>query len=137
MAIWKKKLKIKSKPWGSENRSSNAFHFGAKVIHLKKGHRTSLKRVNTKNQTFMCISGLVKVQAPEESEFSESCEFILHEGEELFVEKGNAFRLEALQDSVLIEISDHSKVENLQGIDMIEDDYGRKGIHPGIVNLKI
>lgn len=137
MAVWKRKITKKKKPWGYEDRYGATFNMGAKVIHLKEGHRTSLKKMTSKNQIYICVSGLVKVDCPEEKEFAENFEIIVQPGEQICITKGSAFRLEGLKDSVLVEISDSGVPEALQGMVMLEDDYGRKGIHPGIVNFKL
>lgn len=137
MGIWKRKNTKKDKPWGHEFRSENSFNASAKIIHIKEGHRTSLKRMKTKNQIFLMVSGLVKVHAPDESEFTENFEFVIQSGESIMVSKGSTFRLEGLKDSILVEISDNGRSESLQGVEMLEDDYGRLGIHPGIVNFKV
>jgi len=135
MAVWKRKLVRKDKPWGHEDRSSQSFGSTSKIIHLKEGHRTSLKKMKTKNMTIICLVGLVRVTCPEEKEFTDEGFFMLSPGDQILIEHGSPFRLEALKDSVLLEITDSTKGEFLQGIEMLEDDYGRKGIHPGIVNF--
>jgi mannose-6-phosphate isomerase-like protein (cupin superfamily) len=137
MAIWKNTSRLKNKPWGHEDRFQPRGQTGVKMIHLKEGHRTSLKKLKSKNQIYICVAGLVKVDAPNETEFTDDGTFTLRPGDQLTIEKNNPYRLEGLKDSILIEITDHSSYEALQGIEMIEDDYGRKGIHPSLVNFRI
>lgn len=137
MPVWKRKIIKKAKPWGHEDRYGSMFNVGAKVIHIKEGHRTSLKKMTTKNQIYICVSGLVKAYCPEETELTENFEIVIKPGDQICVTKGTAYRLEGLKDSILVEISDSGVPQVLQGIEMLDDDYGRKGVHPKIVNFKV
>ena len=134
MSIWKSKEAVKEKPWGQETRFSSPFGMGGKKISMKQGHRNSLKYYRMKNQLLYCLSGQVKVVAPKESEFGENCcegngnYFNLEAGEFILIQSENPYRLEAITDCELIEVTAGPSFGMRQGLVMLEDDYGRLDI---------
>ena len=131
MSIWKNKESFHEKPWGHETRFSSPFGMGGKKIHIKKGHRNSLKYYKMKNQLLYCLTGEVKVHAPNESEFGQVCcgkqgnYFHLCPGEFILIQNENAYRLEAVTDCELLEVTSGQNCNERQGLIMIADDYGR------------
>lgn len=125
MSVWKSKPTYKNKPWGSEIRWSSPFSIGGKLLNIDKGHRTSLKYYEKKNQCLFVLNGRVLIHAPEEIEFGQKQ--ILEIGDVLMIQAGSPYRIEGLEDSVLIEVTQQYSADlPRQGIVMLEDDYGRK-----------
>ena len=122
---------ICEKPWGHETRFSSPFGMGGKKIFIRKGHRNSLKYYRMKNQLLYCLSGQVKVLAPNENEFGEKCctsegnYFNLNAGDYILIQCENPYRLEAVTDCELIEVTAGQSHGLRQGLVMLEDDYGR------------
>lgn len=125
-SIWNSKSSLVKKPWGSERRWTGLF--SGKEIYIKKGNRTSLKFNKTKNEVLFLQSGELFVEFANEQHFkdhikspSKSC--ILSEGDILNVQAGCPYRLSAVKDCVLFEISDGTPTEEKV---VIDDDYGRE-----------
>ena len=131
MSIWKNEEYIKEKPWGYESRFGSPFGMGGKRIVINKGHRNSLKYYKMKNQLLFCLSGKVKVHAPDEHEFGiksvdgKGNYFILSPGEYILIQSENPYRLEAVTNCELIEVTGGVNAGVRQGIVMLDDDYGR------------
>ncbi len=128
MSIWKKRCDETKKPWGTIIDIPTPFGMNGKIIHIDAGKRTSLKYYKHKNQALYCYSGYVKVHAPNEYEFgdditpSEGATFRLKPGSLILIQASDVYRVEALEDSVLVEV--------LLGVHsddfvMLADDYGR------------
>jgi len=134
MSIWKNKEYIKEKPWGHESRFNSPFGMGGKRIIIKGGHRNSLKYYKMKNQLLYCLKGHVKVHAPNEKEFGEESKegegnyFILDPGEYILIQNANPYRLEAITDCELLEVTSGLTHDLRQGLVMLDDDYGRLDI---------
>jgi len=131
MSIWKSKEAIYEKPWGHETRFVSPFGMGGKKIAMNKGARNSLKYYRMKNQLLYCLSGIVKVHAPKELEFGTKCcdgegnYFELNSGDFILIQCENPYRLEAITDCELIEVTAGPNAGLRQGLVMLEDDYGR------------
>ena len=95
---------------------------------MNKGQRNSLKYYKQMNQCLYCYSGKVQVIAPNEKEFGDTKNFesgaifILEPGQVILIEAGDPYRIEAKEDSVLIEVLQGRSSSDFV---MIEDDYGR------------
>lgn len=128
MSIWKTRSTYKDKPWGSEVRWTSPFSMGGKLLNIERGQRTSLKYYQKKNQCLFLLTGNVIVHAPNELEFGEVQN--LKPGDVIIIQAESVYRIEALEDSVLIEVTQqYSSGLPKQGIVMLEDDYGRMGNH--------
>lgn len=128
MSIWKNTEIKHEKPWGFETRWGSPFGMGGKLIHIHKGHRTSLKYYKMKNQLLYCLHGNVKIHAPDEREFGIRCcegkgnYFSLEPGDYILIQSENPYRVEALVDAVMVEV-----VSGMDGpVTVLADDYGRK-----------
>ena len=130
MSIWKKPKSAKiDKPWGYEHVIGSPFSMGAKVINLRADCRTSLKYYQNLNQLIFVYDGKVMVHAPNEKEFgdikTDQCNYFeLNVGDSLLIQAENPYRIEALQDSVLIEVLGGRRHFDNDAV-MLEDDYGR------------
>ena len=124
-SIWKGRSRVKEKPWGTERVWGGLF--SGKEIRSKKGHRTSLKFNNRKNEILWLQSGSLFVECADEQHFSDHVKspvrtYTLGSGDFLNVQAGCPYRLSALEDCVLFEISDTGTESKF----VIDDDYGRK-----------
>ena len=131
MSIWKSTESKHKKPWGHETRFSSPFGMGGKKIFIQKGHRNSLKYYRMKNQLLYCLKGEVRVLAPKENEFGEDCcdnsgnYFNLQAGDYILIQSENPYRLEAITDCELLEVTAGPSFGMRQGLVMLDDDYGR------------
>ena len=129
-SIWQGKSKVSEKPWGSERVWSGLF--SGKEIKIKKGHRTSLKFNSRKNEVLWLQTGELHVEFADERHFIDHIEHpvqtcILRSGDVLNVQAGCPYRLSALKDCVLFEITDTLTEDKV----VIDDDYGRETIDEG------
>tara|TARA_B100000085_G_C18344713_1_gene431823 strand:+ start:274 stop:711 length:438 start_codon:yes stop_codon:yes gene_type:complete len=122
---WPGRSHRNDKPWGYEREWTGIFH--GKEIHIKSGHRTSLKYNERKDELLYVQSGRVYVEFADEGHLTSPKKHPakakeLKPGELLNVQSGCPYRLSALEDSVVFEISE-SRFGGARVI--IEDDYGR------------
>jgi len=113
------------KPWGHEISWTGLFH--GKEIFIKSGFRTSLKFNVQKNELLYVQSGRVIAEYADEGHFKDSnkCPASAREllpGDILNVQAGCPYRLSALDNSIVFEISDRGAFRRV----IIEDDYGRE-----------
>ena len=124
--IAKKWLK-KSKPWGHELSWSSFTSGHGKLLIINKGHRTSLKFNRQKNESLLVISGKLRVTFGDELSLKNPETHplktgVLESGGCLHVQSGCPYRLEALEDSEVIEIGNFLNDVPVR----LEDDYGRE-----------
>ena len=128
MSIWKKGTDKELKPWGEVIKIGTPFGMAGKIIYMNKGQRNSLKYYKHMNQCLYCLSGKVNVIAPKEKEFGDIKDFHrgaifnLEPGHVILIESNDPYRIEALEDSVLVEVLQGRSSNDFV---MIEDDYGR------------
>lgn len=122
---WPGKAVRHDKPWGHELTWNGVFQ--GKEIHIKSGCRTSLKFNTQKNEVLYVQAGKIFIEFADEGHLVNPKRHparskTLSPGELLNVQAGCPYRLSAIEDSVLFEISDSS---TSHGRVIIEDDYGR------------
>ena len=125
-SIWSGKSSLIKKPWGSERVWGGLF--SGKEIHIKQGNRTSLKFNKRKNEVLFLQAGELFVEFADEQHFNNHAKYpatscTLKKGDILNVQAGCPYRLSAIKDCVLFEISDGSPSEDKV---VIDDDYGRE-----------
>jgi mannose-6-phosphate isomerase-like protein (cupin superfamily) len=123
--IWTAKSTSTEKPWGHEITWSGLFH--GKEIHLRAGHRTSLKFHPNKEEALYVQHGMITAEIADEKHFVDPIldparAVKLQKGDVLNVQPGCAYRLTALKDSVVFEISSANAGTSVR----LEDDYGRE-----------
>jgi mannose-6-phosphate isomerase len=129
MSIWKGKCRKIDKPWGHEHIWAAPWGTGGKTICIDADKRTSLKYYQHKNEMLLLYSGKIIVEAPEENEFGQKMRngrgnwFELEPGDVLFIQAANPYRLRAMEDSVLVEVTSGHMGQG-DGV-MLEDDYNR------------
>lgn len=126
-SVWRGSSTVVEKPWGTE-RTWNGLFCG-KEIAINKGHRTSLKFNSRKNELLFLQKGELFVEFADEQHFNDSVKYPaqtcrMKSGDLLNVQAGCPYRLSALQDCVLFEISDSNS--SIGGKVIIDDDYGRE-----------
>ena len=104
------KPRIVEKPWGREIFLSCNEKYVMEIMEIRKGERTSLHLHKTRMETFYVLKGLLKVN-----------NLVLREGAVVTVPPGEPHRLEALEDTVVVECS----TPEVDDIVRLEDDYGR------------
>jgi len=115
------------KPWGHEMVWSSFISCHGKLLFLKKGHRTSLKFNNRKSESLLVLSGKIRAFFGNEIRKNDIKdnklnEEILESGMILNVQSECPYRLEALEDSQIVELGDWLDEKPYR----IEDDYGRE-----------
>jgi len=126
MSVWKTQSHTEKKPWGHEVCFTSPFGISGKKISIKKNCKTSLKYYKSKDEVLFCLSGKIRVFAPQEKEFGDIKTtkgnfFNLIPGEIILIQRNNPYRFIALEDSELIECG----LEPRSSCVMLEDEYGR------------
>ena len=114
------------KPWGEEVSWKSASSQSVKTFTLKAGMRNSFKYNQTKDEMLICGSGKVKVYYGSEEIISKGRgdleTGILEPGTALIVQSGCPYRLEAIDDSTILEVSSGRGGDPVR----LHDDYNRK-----------
>lgn len=122
--VWTGKSSSVEKPWGFEIQWCGIFQ--GKELHLRGNHKTSLKFHKNKQEVLYVQSGLILAEMADEAHFTDPGNYParvveLGPGDLLNVQAGCAYRLTAIDDSVVFEIGDGSDTQPTR----LEDDYGR------------
>ncbi|MSR36494.1 MAG: cupin domain-containing protein [Gemmatimonadetes bacterium] len=107
------------KPWGHELIWADTELYVGKILHVKAGEALSLQLHRQKDETIYVFRGRVRFESgpsPEELTASE-----LGPGEALRLRPGTVHRMEAIEDSDLLEAS----TPHLQDVVRLQDRYGR------------
>ena len=96
--------KIVDKPWGREVWYAHNDRYAGKILEVEEGHQLSLQKHRVKHETLYLQSGRVRLEL----------------GDEEFVWEP-VHRMEALEDSVMLEVSS----PELDDVVRLEDRYGR------------
>jgi len=119
-----------NKPWGEETCWNSQGEVTVKTIALKKGQRNSFKYNDIKSELLICASGTIRAYFADEelikNDIGDLKTAVLKEKMALSVQSGCPYRLEAIEDSIILEVSSSSRGQ--KGINRIHDDYGRKTI---------
>jgi mannose-6-phosphate isomerase len=106
--------KIVDKPWGREIWYAHTGHYAGKVLEVKAGHRLSLQKHEIKEETLYLMLGKVKLTYGDK-------QYDWEPGHYIHIPPNTVHRFEALEDSVLLEVS----TPFLDDVIRIEDDYER------------
>jgi mannose-6-phosphate isomerase len=106
--------KVVEKPWGKEIWYAHTGSYAGKVLHVNAGHRLSLQKHNKKEETLYLLSGKVTLTYNDGTYLWE-CGTLVH------IPPGTVHRFEAVEDSVLLEVS----TPFLEDVVRLEDDYKR------------
>ena len=124
---WRSKSSTVSKPWGSETSWHAIGTVSGKCLKISKGNRTSLKYYPLKDEVLFLYRGKILVEHGDEGTLENPEKFpwklsSLSPGELINVQSGCPYRIEALEDSEVIEIGSRESQPPVR----IEDDYGRE-----------
>jgi mannose-6-phosphate isomerase len=109
-----KRPKIVEKPWGREIWYAHETRYAGKVLEITAGHVLSLQKHERKEETLYLQSGAILFHL-------NGREFRMEPGECLTIRPGDVHRMEALEDSVYLEVS----TPELDDVVRLEDRYGR------------
>jgi quercetin dioxygenase-like cupin family protein len=107
-------INIVEKPWGREIHFAVEDTYVGKILEVKKGHRLSLQYHRNKKETMYVHSGRMRLTLGDETE-------IVEEGKSVTLNPGIKHRVEALEDTEIIEVS----TNHLDDVVRIDDDHGR------------
>lgn len=96
------------KGWGYEDWIANKKEYCGKLLLFEKGKKCSIHYHKLKDETFFLFSGKLKVllsDSLEDYEAGKKEEIILNAGECLYIWPGRVHRMEAVEESNLMEFS--------------------------------
>ena len=106
--------RIVDKPWGREVWYAHTDRYAGKVLEVEKGHILSLQKHLVKHETMLLQSGRMRFTLND-------AVFEWLPGEVVSIPPGNVHRMEAMEDSVILEVS----TPELDDLVRLEDRYGR------------
>jgi mannose-6-phosphate isomerase-like protein (cupin superfamily) len=109
------------KPWGHETIWAESTAYAGKTLFVKAGEALSLQYHREKEETLHLASGSVRFWIGTAADELE--ELDVGPGESVHLVPGTLHRIEALEDSVLLEVS----TPHLKDVVRLEDRYGRAG----------
>ena len=121
--------KIVEKPWGREIWYADQAAYAGKVLEVKQGRRLSLQYHERKTETLYLLSGKVLLtfraiasgETPAISLVTPADQRVWLPGQALHVPMRTIHRFEALEDSVLLEVS----TPDLTDVVRLQDDFSR------------
>ncbi len=113
------KAKKIDKPWGYELIFAHTERYAGKILFINKGHRFSLQIHKIKDETIYVYQGKIHLDFGDPG--NELVEQILEPGDSIRINPLSRHRMEALEDSMLLEVS----TPELDDVQRLQDDYGR------------
>ena len=121
--------KIVEKPWGREIWYADQSAYAGKVLEVKKGCRLSLQYHERKTETLYLLSGKVLLtlrsmtpgETPAASLVTAADQSVWLPGRSVHIPVRTIHRFEALEDSVLLEVS----TPDLTDVVRLQDDFSR------------
>jgi quercetin dioxygenase-like cupin family protein len=108
-----------AKPWGFEIWWALTDSYAGKLLHVEQGHRLSIHHHQRKDESSYVLSGLVRLRTGSDVEQLQTRE--LGPGGCWRIQPGEVHGLEALETSVLLEVS----TPQMDDVVRLFDDYGR------------
>ena len=107
---WRSRSLESDKSWGKEFQWSHPGGFTGKVLYIDKEESTSFKYFLIKDESFMVLKGKLLITYGQQQSLKDPCNYpikkeIFNQGDTLQVQSGCPYRLKALEDSIVIEIS--------------------------------
>lgn len=106
--------KIVDKPWGREVWYAHNERYAGKVLEVRAGHMLSLQKHRVKHETLFLQSGRMRFTYGDDV-------FEWTPGAAIEIPPGTVHRMEAIEDSVILEVS----TPELDDVIRLEDCYGR------------
>ena len=121
--------KTVEKPWGREIWFADQAAYAGKILEVKKGHRLSLQYHERKTETLHLLSGKVLLtlrsiaadETPSAALATPADQQAWLPGQSVHIPPRTIHRFEALEDSVLLEVS----TPDLTDVVRLQDDYAR------------
>jgi mannose-6-phosphate isomerase len=121
--------KIVEKPWGREIWYADQAAYAGKILEVKKGCRLSLQYHERKTETLFLLSGKVLLtlralaagETPAPSLVTPADQSVWLPGRAVHIPARTIHRFEALEDSVLLEVS----TPELTDVVRLQDDFAR------------
>jgi quercetin dioxygenase-like cupin family protein len=121
--------KIVEKPWGREIWYADQSAYAGKVLEVKKGRRISLQYHERKTETLYLLSGKILLtrrplapgETPSATLVTPADQRVWSPGEAVHIPVRTIHRFEALEDSVLLEVS----TPDLTDVVRLQDDFAR------------
>jgi mannose-6-phosphate isomerase len=113
------------KPWGHELWFAHTERYAGKLLHVDAGHRLSVQYHERKDETSYLLSGRLLLSQGEDAGRLEEVE--IGTGAVWHNEPGVVHTIEALEDSVVLEVS----TPELEDVVRLADRYGREGASTG------
>ena len=107
------------KPWGHEVIWADTELYVGKILHVNAGEALSLQYHREKDETLYVLSGYVRLEAGPSPGDLEAVE--LRAGDAMRLRPGTVHRMEALEDSDVLEAS----TPHLEDLVRLDDRYGR------------
>jgi mannose-6-phosphate isomerase-like protein (cupin superfamily) len=108
------KPKVVDKPWGREVWYAHTDHYAGKILEVSAGHLLSLQLHEVKHETLYLQAGRMLFTRGDEV-------FDWLPGQAIEIPPGTVHRMEAIEDSVILEVS----TPHLDDVIRLEDRYGR------------
>jgi len=106
--------KIVDKPWGREIWYAHTDRYAGKVLEVMAGHLLSLQKHRVKHETLYLLTGRIRLTLDTQV-------LDWQPGQAVSIPPGTVHRMEAIDDSVLLEVS----TPELDDVVRLEDRYGR------------
>ena len=106
--------RVVDKPWGREVWYAHNDHYAGKILEVTAGHLLSLQLHEIKHETLYLQSGRMLFTLGDEV-------FEWRPGEAIEIPPRTVHRMEAVEDSVILEVS----TPHLEDVVRLEDRYGR------------
>lgn len=121
--------KIVEKPWGREVWYADQAAYAGKILEITAGKRLSLQYHERKTETLYLLSGRVKLtfralaagETPATGLIGPGSESLWGAGQAIHIPARTIHRFEALEDSVLLEVS----TPDLTDVVRLQDDFSR------------
>jgi mannose-6-phosphate isomerase-like protein (cupin superfamily) len=112
------------KPWGHELWWAATDRYAGKLLHVEAGHRLSLQMHREKDETSYLLRGRLRLTRGPSPEALEEAEIL--PGNAWRVEPGIVHSIEAIEDSIVLEVS----TPQLDDVVRLQDRYGRSDRDP-------
>jgi mannose-6-phosphate isomerase len=106
--------KIVEKPWGREVWYAHEERYAGKILEVREGHALSLQKHERKMETMYLFRGRLRYHL-------NGHDFEMTPGRSITIRPGDIHRVEALEDSTILEVS----TPELDDLVRLEDRYGR------------
>lgn len=107
------------KPWGHELVWAHTERYAGKILFIRAGEALSRQYHRVKDESLYLLRGRVRLET--ETAAGEKGERVLQPGDRVHVPPGLRHRMEAIEDSEVLEVS----TPELEDVVRLEDRYGR------------